>query len=189
MLLGALDVFPGRTTTLPSSFCVSTVIAHMSVSRTSCDGNEAASSQLPSSDRPAVMGVAAAPFRPLTRVTPSDSSDCTNRKAANVASKRGRAKMGLLVRIFRRSLCRKVVEGGLGDEAANEGAVVVFEELVDVERLARERVGCVTSHIIVFRTGRVGRRDEVVLKDKAISVIGRLHNERSVEAEVSKIVS
>ena len=159
MLLGALDVLPGRTTTLPSSFCVSTMMAHMSVSRTSCDGNEAASSQLPSSDRPAVMGVAAAPFRPLTRVTPSDSSDCTNRKTTSVASARGRASIGLQVRIFRRSLNRRVVEREVGRGCAAKVRLLGVEEVVEIE-VCDGLEGVVTNQIIVVRSAGVGGSED-----------------------------
>jgi len=100
------------------------------VSKTSFDG--------PLSGRCAVpLADAAARASPLLKtwstVYPSEDA---NRKATNVASIKGRASLGLQVRIFRRDLSLKVEEGRLCCRAA-VGLVLrlllVGDEVADVE--------------------------------------------------------
>lgn len=85
----------------------------------------------------------------------------TNRNATIVASKRGRARLGLLERIFRRDLSLRVVDleveamfrSGIVARCHNvRGDVVclVVEEVVDVEEF--EPGGRVTSQIIVVNS-------------------------------------
>lgn len=94
---------------------------------------------------------------------PSD----TNRNATNVASFKGRARRGLLERIFRRDLSLRVVDleveamvrSGVVARCHNVGCDIVclvVEEVIDVEELKvgliREAGGNVTSQIIVVKS-------------------------------------
>jgi len=98
--------------------------------------------------------------------------------------------MGLQVRIFRRSLSRRVnvcegrrLEGEAVAVAEVVGRVIVLvvEEIVKVKvRRRREGEGVVTSHTIVVRSAGVGRSEKPAFKDIAICVKGRRQSEVAV---------
>ena len=203
ILLGIPD-FPGfddesvccrRISNLRSS----TRRTHNRVIRTSLDGSfsplNQASHPLPCGscdDFPLAVAEANTPSSE-TRSTVHPSVD-TNRKASIVASIKGRARVGLQVRIFRRNLSLKVEERRVGDREAaglllqllfGVGCdVVVGDKVADVE--VREGEGFVTNQMIVFKIGRVGGSEKPAFKDIAICVMGRWHREASVEVEISR---
>jgi len=190
--LPGLGVFPSpsRIVRLRSS----TSSAHSRVSKTSLDGSVAPLGHPPSGGAPAAQDVAGDPPPPPTRSTWSASSECTNRKAAIVASISGRASTGLQVRIFRRSFSLRVVEGRVGRDARGAVAAgrlvrLVVEEVVEVEVRVREGEGLVTNHTIVFRSAGVGRREKPAFKDIAICVNGRRQMERAAQVDASTKVS
>lgn len=107
--------------------------------------------------------------------------------------------MGLLVRIFRSILSRRVVEGrpGCVEAAVAEEEVapgwlvraVRDEEVVNVEfRAIDRRDGLVINQIIEVRIAGLGGIEIPALKNKAIWVIGREHAEITVEESMSSKV-
>lgn len=108
--------------------------------------------------------------------------------------------MGLLVRIFRSILSRRVVEGRLGrveaavveEEIAPSWLVraVGIEEVIDIEfRAIDRRDGVVINQIIEVRIAGLGGIEIPALKNKAIWVNGRQHAEITVEESMrSKVV-
>jgi hypothetical protein len=186
----------------------STLMAHASVSRTSLDGNAAPPIQASRPSRccgaccDCPWAAAAAGTVSLPTRSTSHPSDDTNRNATIVASKRGRARMGLLVRIFRRDLSLRVVGGRVRGCAARglllllllvEDVELVVEELVDVEEVEvgcrgreGEDVGVVTSQMIVFKITGVGRSEKPALKDIAICIKGRCQRESIAEVEIRR---
>ncbi|KAI6756502.1 hypothetical protein HG531_014117 [Fusarium graminearum] len=95
----------------------------------------------------------------------------TNRNATNVASLSGRARMGLLDRIFRRDLILRFIDLGLealdrsGEVArchrfCRNGAIVVEPE-ADVEVVVEVERGSVTNHIIDIAICANGRWQKV----------------------------
>ena len=173
---------------------ISTLIAHARVSRSATDGGGVSLGQC---GRNGLGGDGASdptvPSSPPTRATSGVSSERTNRKAAIVASKRGRASMGLQVRIFRRSLSRRVnvcegrgLDGFAGAVGGREGSVIrrVVEVVVNVkDRVRREGEGVVTTHKIVLRSAGVGGSEKLAFKLIAICDKGR----RQTEVAVAKI--
>jgi hypothetical protein len=91
--------------------------------------------------------------------------------------------VGLQVKIFRREVILKVGEVVAKVEVRWEAvgvvcggcsvAVVVGEEVGDVEGVRGEERGRVTSKIIVFKIIGVGGREKPAFKDIAICVNGR----------------
>lgn len=117
------------------------------MSRTSFDGSATPSGQPWGRRRcgsPAAVAAAADSSCPGTRTT-EHPSEHTNRNTSIVASIKGRARMGLQVRIFRRIRILRFEERRVGDGAAVEGLlrrllvagrgveVAVGDELVEVE--------------------------------------------------------
>lgn len=121
------------------------------------------------------------------------TSEDANRKATNVASIKGRARSGLLVRIFRRNLSLKVEERLLCCRAAVGWVLrllIVGDEVVDVEvevgRREREDWGVVTNQMIVFKIAGVGGSEKPAFKDIAICVKGRWHMETIAVVEARR---
>jgi hypothetical protein len=124
----------------------------------------------------------------------------TNRKTAIVASLKGRARVGLQVRILRRVRSLRVEEGReVGRRGVGRVAVVAKEELLVVDgRLGvdevaevevgreRERCGVVTSRSIVVVMAGVGGIEKPAVMEKAICISGLWHAESSAEVEASK---
>jgi hypothetical protein len=196
----------------------STLRAHARVSRTSFDGRAAPfSPQLAGPLRggncrcespPAAAHGADTSSSPETRSTTAHPSDDTNRNASIVASSKGRARLGLQVRIFRSKRSLRVVEEGRVCDAAAAGeellrllllvggrdnkiGFAVGEELVEVEFVVCRRevercFGVVTSHMIVFKIGRVGSSNKPAFKDIAICVIGLWQAESIAEVEARR---
>jgi len=193
LVVGAVDL---RALSLPSfddesrcwrisSLRSSTLSTHNRVIRTSLDGNRVPFNQgvcpVPCCCCCTFLSAAAAVLTSSsTRLTVYPSVD-TNRNASIVASIKGRARVGLQVRIFRRNLSLRVEERRVGGRAAvglvlrlllSVGRdVVVCDEVVDVELLEGE--GFVTNKMIVFKIAGVGGREKPAFKDIAIWVKGR----------------
>jgi hypothetical protein len=205
VVVGTLDV-PGFDEALTCSriwsLRSSTLRTHKSASRTSFDGSVAPFGQPVGPRRgncccdSLLAATADDSSSPETRSTEYPSDD-TNRKTAIVASIKGRARVGLQVRIFRRVRSLRE-EGRARDGAAVEVLrrllvagrdveLAVGDELVDVE-VAREleRCGVVTSQMIVFIIAGVGRREKPAFKEIAICVNGLWHTESIAEVEARR---
>lgn len=169
------------------------------MSRTSFDGSVAVGPRRSCCRCDSPLAAAADASSPKTRSSVHPSED-TNRKASIVASIKGRARVGLQVRIFRRKRSLKVEEGrvsGVAVEmlrlllvAGRDAELGVGDEVVEVEFVARRRelecCGVVTSQRIVFKIGRVGCSDKPAFKDKAICVSGLWQAETIAEVAASR---
>lgn len=112
---------------------------------------------------------------PPAQLTWSPSVD-TNRNAAIVASLKGRARLGLQVRIFLRNLSLRREERCVVDDAAKVGVLWLLLDGVDDVVVGDEVVkgeGFVTKRMIEFRIAGVGGSEKRAFKDIAIWVSGR----------------
>lgn len=189
---------------LATLFPSSTRSTHKSVSKTSLVGSGVplgqSGSSLATTSSATTAAAADAPRAPPTRSASHTLSVETNRKTAIVASLKGRARVGLQVRILRRVRSLRVEEGReVGRRGVGRVAVVAKEELLVVDgRLGvdevaevevgreRERCGVVTSRSIVVVMAGVGGIEKPAVMEKAICISGLWHAESSAEVEASK---